>query len=192
MISATVKSLYDLKKQYEYNILKKLITRHKVILLYSPIQTINSAIIESKIINSFCNVVNTEQILKDNLKPIGDLLLGIENGQKQYYSLVKEIIDNIIVYFVKMSKYESRFKHRKFIFVTSSFKLFEMCKCRKYIIMPDVSLINLHETDQTRRNSVMIGMSEIRRDKYKFFEIDTLEMLDDIIIKKIIKPKKSQ
>lgn len=190
MISATVKNLYDLKKQYEYNILKKLVTRHKVILLYSPIININNSIVESRAINSFCNVINTENILKDNLKPISDLLMGIENGQRQYYNLVKEIIDNIIVYFVKMSKYESRFKHNKFIFVTNSFKLFEMFKGKKYIIMPDISLINLHETDQTRRNSVMIGMNEIRRDKYKYFEIDTLEMLDDIIIKRIIKPKK--
>jgi hypothetical protein len=194
MISSTVKSLYDLKKQYEYNIIKKLITRHKVIVLYSPIQTINQSIMESKTIASFCNVVNTEQILKDNLKIVSDLLQAIENGQHQYYGLVKEIIDNIIVYFVKMAKYErTKFKHGRFIFVTNCFKFFEMSKCKKYIIMPDISLINLSENDQTRRNSIMLGMNEIRRDdKKKYFEIITLEELDDIIIKKILKPKKQQ
>jgi hypothetical protein len=119
------------------------------------------------------------------------MLKGIENGNRQYFQLVKEIINNIIVYFVKMAKYDKTFKHRKFIFVTNSLKFFEMAECKKYILMPDSSLINLYETDQTRRNSILLGLNEIQETKQnKYFHDESIDEIKDIIIKKIIKPKK--
>lgn len=191
MINTAVRQLYDIKKAHEYNIFKKLLTRSKVTILYSPLQCITQSVIENRTINSFTNVINGDTILKDNLKIIDDMLKGIENGQRQYFTLVKEIINNIVVYFVKMAKYDKTFKHRNFIFVTNSFKFFEMSKCKKFILMPDTSLINLHEADQTRRNSIVIGLNEIQKTKQnKCFHIETIEELEETIIKRIIKPKK--
>ena len=189
MISATVKNLYDLKKQCEYNIIKKLMTRHKICIVYSPLSAITQNIMESKAINNFVNVVHTDQILKDSLKIISDLLNGIENGQRQYFDLIRELVNNVIIYFVKMAKYETKYKNKKFLFVTNSIKFYEMSKCKKFILMPDFAMINFYENNQEKRNSLMINMNEIKK-SYKYFDVLTTDELDDIIIKKIIKPKK--
>lgn len=192
MISATVKNLYDLKKQCEYNILKKLMTRQKIKIVYSPLSSITQNILDSKAINNFINVVHTDQIFKDNLKSLGDLLYGIENGQRQYFNLISELVNNVIIYYVKMAKYEPKYKNKKFIIVTNSYKFFEMSKCKKFILMPDYSMINFYETDQTKRNNMMININEIEKVKHlKYFQVLTTDEIDNIIIKKIIKPKKS-
>lgn len=193
MTSKNVRELFALKWEYRTNVFERFLASRKTNILYCPV--LINQIMSSTGIKNFVNIVTIESII-DTLpesykKLFNETLTNIESGEQWSIKLMKEIIRNLITYFIKTTQYDTQFKKSKFLLITNRFKLFELTQCKKACLVPDLGLINQYIQDEKIKSSSLFIISEIRRkENYKYYDIDNIENLDEIVIKKILKIKK--